>query len=190
MFCTVVVVWPAGSNVSGSMPTAIENDESASPPELAAGSCSKLHAPSRSPAATSATKGFIRAVRPRTADLIMDSCLDEWTFRVVVPPGSLRDHRAYFGEMACAGMAVAEAVRELRLLLGADLLGDGAAGSEVAARRWVRRARCVAGEDDSLPSPPLAWIGDGHCRQEGLVVGVRGMVVDVRPRPDLDDLAE
>ena len=79
---------------------------------------------------------------------------------------------------------------ELGLLLGADLLGLGAAGPEVAAGRRVRRARRVAGEDDPLAGSPLARIGDGHRRQQGLRVGVRRPAVDIGPRPDLDDLAE
>src|SRR5256885_2088347 len=59
MFCTVVVVWATGSRLSGSMPMAIEKVEPLPPPELAAGSSSKLHAPSSSPAATSAAKDLV-----------------------------------------------------------------------------------------------------------------------------------
>src|ERR1700754_1151533 len=156
MFCTVVVVWPAESKVSGATPRASERDEPPPSPDDAAGSAEKLQAPRRSRASTTAAKDLIRTVRPR-AVVLMGSCFDEvvrcgrselW--------GVLRDHRAYLGEVAGAGVAVAEAVDELGLLLGADLLGLGAGGPEVAAGRRVRRARRVAGEDDPLAGSPLA----------------------------------
>src|ERR687885_578668 len=87
MFCTVVVVWPAGSKVSGSMPTAMEKVESAPPfPPLsddgASGSLT-LQALTRTVRAASTARDLLRGVRRRAAVVFMGSRFDEvahnWT---------------------------------------------------------------------------------------------------------------
>src|SRR3954462_1904322 len=87
MFCTVVVVWPAGSKVSGSMPTAIENVESAPPlPPLSDDGASgplTLHAVIRRTRDASAARDLTRGVRRRGAVVFIGSRSDEvahnWT---------------------------------------------------------------------------------------------------------------
>src|SRR3954465_14492827 len=87
MFCTVVVVCPAGSKVSGSMPTAIENVESAPPlaplsDDGASGSLT-LHAVIRTTRDASAARALTRGVRRRGAVVFIGSRSDEgahnWT---------------------------------------------------------------------------------------------------------------
>src|SRR4051812_1193150 len=184
MFWTVVVVWPAGSKVSGSMPTAIENVEFAPPlpssDEGASGSLT-LQAPAKAISAASAASSLIRQVRRRGAVVFMSSRFDEvahnWTgsdrrHGFGEHRGGSCDHRQDLGEVAGAGVTVPEAVDQRRLLLRADLLRLGAAGAEVAARGRVGRAGDVAAEDDPLPGAPLVRVRDRHRGQQRLRVGV------------------
>ena len=77
-----------------------------------------------------------------------------------------------------------------RLLFGADRLRLPATRPKPAAGGRVCRAGHVALEHDPLPASPLRRLLDRYGRQQRLCVGVRGPLVDVLPRPDLDDLAE
>ena len=70
-------------------------------------------------------------------------------------------------------------LQQRRLDLGADLLGQRAAGAEPAARRRVDRAGHVALEPDPLAAAADRGLLDvGHRREQRLGVGVVGVVVD------------
>src|SRR3712207_4055579 len=85
MFCTVVVVCPAGSKVSGSMPTAMEKvpPPPPSPPVAGASGSSTEQALSSSPRAAAAASDLTRDGRRRARDVFMVSRSDEvarnWT---------------------------------------------------------------------------------------------------------------
>ena len=59
---------------------------------------------------------------------------------------------------------------------------------ERAARRYVGRIGHVAFEDDALAA--LLGIGDGHRREQGLGIGMRGIVVEDLFGGQFDDLAQ
>src|SRR4028119_1082066 len=66
MFCTVVVVCPAGSKVSGSMPTAIEKTRAPpSPSPAGASGSSTLQAPISRASAAAAARGLVLEARRR-----------------------------------------------------------------------------------------------------------------------------
>src|SRR5438270_2813714 len=92
-------------------------------------------------------------------------------------------------EMAGARMTL-PAVDQRRLLLRTDRLRLPAARAEPAARRRIRGAGHVALEDDPLALPSLRRLFDRHRGEERLRVRMRGPLVDVLLRAELDDLAE
>src|SRR5512133_521886 len=93
------------------------------------------------------------------------------------------------GEVAGAPMTL-PAIYQGRLLFGADRLRLPAARPKAAAGGRVCGAWHVALEHDPLPTSSLRRLLDRYGRQERLCVWVRGPLVDVLLRPDLDDLAE
>src|SRR5215204_5961210 len=79
---------------------------------------------------------------------------------------------------------------ESGLVVGAVVLGAGAAGVEGAALRGVGRGRHVAGEDHAPPLAFLVGVGYGDGREQRGGVGVARLVVERVPVGDLHDLAE
>src|SRR4028118_552857 len=139
MFCTVVVVCPAGSKVSGSMPTAMEKAPPPPSPSAAgaSGSSTLQAATSRASAAAAATDLLLEVRRRAVVVVFMVSRSDgvaRWTDgpgtvgagRRSPVPGHSGDHRHDLGEVAGTGVPVAEAVAQCPPLPAPDLLGRAA----------------------------------------------------------------
>ena len=75
-----------------------------------------------------------------------------------------------------------------RLLHAAALDSIGAARMEAAAAGLPDRARYLAREDDALA--PRAWIGERHCREQCLGIGMKGCPEECVLLRELDDLSE
>src|SRR4051794_36811187 len=114
MFCTVVVVWPAGSRVSGSMPTAMEKVPPLSPLEDGASGSLTVQADSRMPSAAAAAKDLIRVVRRRAVVMLRAPAVTRWcTTGGVRWDGAVsRDHGPHLREVAGTRVAVPLAVDE------------------------------------------------------------------------------
>ena len=82
-------------------------------------------------------------------------------------------------------------VRERRFLLGAQRLGPGASGSEPAARGWGDRPRAARRDLRRCAARPAAGdVGHRYGVQQALGVGVGRVLVDLRGRSDLHQLAQ
>ena len=79
---------------------------------------------------------------------------------------------------------------ELGLALQALVHALPAAVVEVAAGAHLVRRGHVAREDDALARPSRPGIRDGRRREQGLGVGMQGLLVEVRRAGDLGDDAE
>src|SRR5215204_1960600 len=79
---------------------------------------------------------------------------------------------------------------ESGLVVGAVVLGAGAAGVERAALRGVGGGRYVAGEDHAPPLAFLVGVGDGDSGEQRGGVGVARLVVERASVGELHDLAE
>src|SRR5436190_1493916 len=102
-------------------------------------------------------------------------------------PGRLTDHveRLHdLREVTGAGMSLA-AIDQQGLFLGADRLSLPATRAEAATGGRIRRARHIPLEHDPLAFAALARLLDRDSRKQRLRVGMRRLLVDLVPRPDL-----
>lgn len=93
------------------------------------------------------------------------------------------------GKVAGAEVAVSDLL-ELRSLLAADLLSNGATRVETAARRRIDGRRRIAGKDDALASLLNVRIRHGNSGQQRLRVRMMGLGVERLPVGKLDHLTQ
>src|SRR4028119_459554 len=90
MFCTVVVVCPAGSKVSGSMPTAIEKTRAPpSPSPAGASGSSTLQAPTSRASAAAAARDLLLEVRRRAVVVVFMVSRSDGVTRWTDGPGTV-----------------------------------------------------------------------------------------------------
>src|SRR5699024_12832062 len=94
------------------------------------------------------------------------------------------------GEMTRRIMIGARTHLQGRFLLGADVLGLPAAGTEPAPRRRIDRAGHVPGQDDLFASTPQLRIRHRTGRSQSLSIGVDSTRIDLLFAAVLDDLAQ
>lgn len=79
------------------------------------------------------------------------------------------------GSEMTSDLVICAYLDQLRLLLATNLFGDGTAWVEAAAAGWVQWAGYVSFEDGALSL--AVRVGDRDGRQQGLSIGVLGIVV-------------
>src|SRR3954453_16340685 len=96
---------------------------------------------------------------------------------------------AVSGEVA-SGPVITGNLSELGLHIAANVLGEGAPGTEVAAGRWIGGAWKGALQDDALSLPFERRIRNRDRRQERLSVGMPRVLVQLGARCQFHELAE
>src|SRR5581483_1787688 len=108
--------------------------------------------------------------------------------RLLLPLLPCKGARMRAAQMAGDPVSVGPLLELRRLPAAQRQLPDGAAGVEVAAAGRTDRVRHVALQHDALALGTR--VGDGHCRQQGLGVGVQRRSVEVAREGYLDDAAQ